>query len=200
MLRNSVKTFCLQKASKSSLKAGAVSVIGVGGDRWLWPSPGFWNLTFFYHVFNKKYRFLNFDMEKWNFVTFAPSKNVWGDLWKFPLMVPSGKNSFRRPCCQHRRPYIFCHFEKTFIPCKKKISTQLHLATFLVGDNFINKIWQRIPLLPYKTLARAATSCIFGGWQNNCNFLFQRNFWRFWNVKEREIVRFYRFGPDLGSM
>ena len=118
-----------------------------------------------------------------------PSKHVWGDLWKFPVMVPSGKNSFRRPRCQHRRPYIFCHFEKTFIPCRKKISTQLHLATFLVGYNFINKIWQRIPLVPYKTLARAETSCIFGGWQNDCNFLFQRSFWRFWNVKEREIAR-----------
>ena len=58
--------------------------------------PWFWKLTFFYYIFIKKGRFLSFEKEKWNFITFAPLwKNFYGNLWKNPLMAPPpGKNPY----------------------------------------------------------------------------------------------------------
>jgi len=64
MLRNSVKTFCLQKFSKSSLKAEAASVTGVGRGQMTMALTWILKFDVFYHIFNKKGRFVSFDKEK----------------------------------------------------------------------------------------------------------------------------------------
>jgi len=57
-------------------------------------TPGFGNSTFFFYIFSKQGRFLNFEKEKLYFTTFAPPrKNLYGYLWKNPLMAPSWKKS-----------------------------------------------------------------------------------------------------------
>jgi len=59
--------------------------------------------------------------------------------------------------------HTFSVISKRLIPFRKKISTQLHLATLLAGDNFINKIWQRIPLVPYIQLWQVQQPAVFSG-------------------------------------
>ena len=63
--------------------------------------PGFWNLAFFYKIFNKKGCFLTFDWEKWNFTTFPAPKILLDSLEK-SATAPL-KKSLPTPMLVHRK-------------------------------------------------------------------------------------------------
>jgi len=70
---------------------------------------GILNLKLFLIGFQKKFFFLSFECEKWNFVTFgSPWKIIFG-YWKNPLLATPGKNPPDTHFCASTisRPYAF---------------------------------------------------------------------------------------------
>jgi len=69
---------------------------------WAWPSergawlPGFWNLTFSYYIFSKRFSWFRL-LVQWNFTNFSPPWQIFLATTVKITIVPPEK-SFRRPC------------------------------------------------------------------------------------------------------
>jgi len=77
--------------------------------------PGYWNLTFSYCLFSKKVVFFIVLREKNEMYHFCPPwKNIFGFLWKNPLLVLPWKESFRRPCLLDKNRYVITNEHHSF--------------------------------------------------------------------------------------